>query len=168
MVVRDESTSQKEWPDGRFSALKGAFPELDGDGQTCRSLRCGQAGGMLCTRWGPRDLDHGSQVFDTALAHELIEAGDCILLEMGRSAVRVERFAVFVLLVDEDCIGIVFDPMGNVGDAARFLTGCRGQFFENFGDLLAVFVSKAHAYSEANHNSVLKLESTIKLVVREV
>ncbi len=66
----------------------------------------------------PRELDDSRQVFDSALAHELVEATDGVLLEVRCGAVRIERLAVFVLLVNKDGIRVVFDPVGNEGDAA--------------------------------------------------
>ena len=87
----------------------------------------------------------------SALAHHLVESPDGVLLEVGSVAVRFEGFAVLVLLVDEHRIGIIFDPMRDVGNTAGFLAGRRGQFFEYLGNLLAVFVGEAHAYCEGDH-----------------
>ena len=81
MVFRFESTSQKEWLDVQFSALKAAIFELDGDGPACCCLRCGDSRKMLGA--DPRDLDDGGKVFDSTLAHELVKASNGILLEMG-------------------------------------------------------------------------------------
>lgn len=86
MVVRRKSTSQKEWSNGQVSPLKGAFAGLDG--QACCCLRCSECRGMLGVV--PRDLDDSGQVFDTALAHELVKSSDGILLEVRCGAVRLK------------------------------------------------------------------------------
>ena len=49
-----------------------------------------------------RRLADGGQVLDLAVLHLLIQAADCVLMEVGRCPVVIERRLVLVLLVDED------------------------------------------------------------------
>jgi hypothetical protein len=97
------------------------------------------------------ELDDGREVFDAALTHKLIEPRDRILLEMGAGTVRIERLAVLVLLINKDRIGLIFDPMGNIREAARLLARSHGKFLQNLGDLRAVLIGEAHAYGKADH-----------------
>src|SRR5215467_5150790 len=106
---------------------------------------------MLLSCFVPTDLDDGGEVFDTSITHELVETANCILFEMGSGTVGVERFSVLVLLIDKDGIGVIFDPMGNVGDATGLLARCCSQFLKDFGNLRAVFVGEAHANCEGDH-----------------
>ena len=76
---------------------------------------------MLLSSFVPTDLDDGGEVFDTSLTHELVEAANGILFEMGSCPVGVERFSVLVLLINKDGTRVIFDPMGNVGDATGLL-----------------------------------------------
>ena len=115
---------------------------------------------------GPRVLDDSRQIFDSTLAHHLVKSCNRILLEVGSGSMLIKRLAVFVLLIDEDCVGIVLDPVWDIGDATRLLPRGMGQFFEYLRDLLAVFIREAHAYCKADHST--KEESTIKPAAREV
>ena len=89
-----------------------------------------------------RELVDCGQVFDLAIFHQLVEAADGVLVEVGRVAVLVKRGLVGVLLVDQDGGGVVFDEVRDVGDAAGLLAGGGGQRAEDLGDLFVSSCSK--------------------------
>ena len=52
------------------------------------------------------DSGHRQQIFDTAFAHELVQAAGSVSLEVRGCAMGFGRGLITVLLVDDDNIGI--------------------------------------------------------------
>src|SRR5579863_707971 len=101
----------------------------------------------------PRKLFQRCQVLAAAFQHFLVEARHGILLEVGRLPVRLFRFLVLVLLVDEHAAWLALHPMGNEILASRLQARCRCESVKYLGDLSPIFLGKPHPDSKADHGS---------------
>ena len=98
-----------------------------------------------------RSSGESDEVLAGAIEHFLVKTADGIFSEVRRLAVCVGGCRVFVLLVDEDGVGIAFDAVRDVADTAGLSARGFGELTQDFGDLFPVFRRELHSNSKADH-----------------
>src|ERR1700733_1971789 len=106
------------------------------------------------------------KILAAALQHLLVEPAHRILREMRRVPMRVRCRRIFVLLVDENGVGIALNAMRDVADAAGLLARSLGEQAQNLGNVIPVFRRELHPDSKAEHGkkSLLLLIASIRIL----
>ena len=99
----------------------------------------------------PSRSEQSYQVFAMTLEHLLIEAINCVFLEMKRLSMRFLGSIILILLEDHDRVRVALGLMWNVAHAARLPAGCLGQIAQNLGNFSPVFRGKLQTNKKALH-----------------
>ena len=89
-----------------------------------------------------RRSTNGDKLLYIPVAHSLVQDADGVLVEVRRAAMKVERGVVRILLVDEHGVGLSFDEVSDVANAARLQPRVAGELDEGLLDVVLGFGRK--------------------------